>query len=273
MFLKVYIPKPELQEFVVSMQIIDAPLEGIDEVVNPYPPSPHQSLFFYGEHQIKMQREGWGHFELQPSIVVVGAMYTRINLMVSKRLKCVRVDFHPGGLYRLLGMPMTNLFDGGFDALDILGNEIKTINQQILDAPDMFTSKTIVENFLLHKRKKLKTTLPIDFALRELLRNNGSLSIEKTASLACLSLRQFERKCSERLGIAPKAFARVARFSKAYRLREAHPNLTWTSIAHEAGYFDQMHMIRDFKEFACVTPTILEEDLNKTPFRMQANLF
>jgi AraC-like DNA-binding protein len=272
MFLKVYIPHPALQEFVVSFQAIDAPLEGTNEIINPYPPSPHQSIMFYGEHPIKMQKEGWDHFELQPSIVVVGPMYTRVNLIVMKRLKCVRVDFHPCGLYRLLGIPMIHLFDGGGNALDIIGKEMQIVNQQILEAPDVDTSKTIVENYLLQKLKQLKTTLPIDFALRELLRNDGNVSIEKIASLACLSLRQFERKCSERLGIPPKAFARVARFSKAYRLKEANPELTWTAIAHEAGYFDQMHMIRDFKEFAGVTPKIIEEALSGTPFRMQADL-
>jgi AraC-like DNA-binding protein len=219
-----------------------------------------------------MQKQGWDHFDLQPSIVVVGAMYTRVNLIVRKRLKCVRVDFFPGGLYRLLGIPMTHLFDGGFNAFDILGNEMAEINEKILEAPDNDTSKSIVEEFLMKKRNQLKTTLPFDFAMRKLMRNDGNISIEKIASLACLSLRQFERKCVERIGMPPKSFARIVRFSKAYRLREARLALTWTAIAHEAGYFDQMHFIRDFKEFAGVTPQIIEEALSGTPFRMQADL-
>ena len=254
------------------MQAIDISLDGIEEIINPYPPSPHQSIMFYGDQPIKMQKVGWDHFDLQPSTVIVGPMYSRINILVMQRLKCIRVDFHPGGLYRLLGMPMTHLFDGGFDAFDILGNEMWPVNQQILEAPGMDSAKVIVENFLLQKCNKLKTTLPIDFAIRELLKSDGNLRIEDVASLACLSIRQFERKCSERIGMPPKALARIARFSKAYRLREACPDLTWTAIAYEAGYYDQMHMIRDFKEFAGVTPKVIEESLLETPFRMQADL-
>ncbi len=198
-------------------------------------------------------------------------MYTRVNLIVRKRLKCVRVDFHPGGLYRLLGIPMAHLFDGGFDALDILGTEMNTINSQLLDATND-TGKDIVEKFLLKKCHHLKTLLPFDMAMRELICRDGNVPIEKIASLACLSLRQFERKCAERIGMPPKSFARIARFSKAYRLKEARPDLTWTAIAYEAGYFDQMHFIRDFKEFAGVTPRIIEEAMSGTPFRMQADL-
>jgi AraC-like DNA-binding protein len=167
---------------------------------------------------------------------------------------------------------MTHLFDGGLNAFDIWGTEMNTINSQLIHAADNDTGKDIVENFLLKKCNHLKTTLPFDFAMRELIRTDGNTSIEKIASLACLSLRQFERKCAERIGMPPKSFARIVRFSKAYRLREAKPELTWTAVAHEAGYFDQMHFIRDFKEFAGVTPTIIEKALLETPFRMQADL-
>jgi AraC-like DNA-binding protein len=153
-----------------------------------------------------------------------------------------------------------------------MGYEMDGVNQKILNAPDLQSARNIVEQYLLKKRAHLKEALPFDSALWSLLQSGGATTIDKVASDACLSLRQFERKCKERLGMPPKAFARIVRFSKAYRLREAFPHLTWTAIAYEAGYFDQMHLIRDFKEFAGVTPTLLEEDIARTPFRMQAHL-
>ena len=108
--------------------------------------------------------------------------------------------------------------------------------------------------------------------MRSLLQHNGLLTIEETASLACLSVKQFERKCRERIGMNPKMYSRILRFSKAYRLRETYPHLSWISIAYEAGYFDQMHMIRDFKDFAGVNPSIIERELAFTPLRMQKDL-
>lgn len=245
---------------------------GIEEAVTPYPPTPLQSLIFYGDDRIKMKKEGTSTFELQPSIVVVGPQYTRVNLMVTKRIKAIRVDFKPGGLYRVLRIPMHELYDAGFNAVEILGQQMEQLNEQILNASNLDAAKNYVEDFLLTKRNKLVTSLPFDEAMFELMKSEGNLSIEKAASIACLSLRQFERKCKERIGMAPKSFARISRFSKAYRLRESNPNLSWTSIAHLSGFFDQMHMIRDFKEFAGVAPTLLEQDLSQTPFRMQANI-
>ncbi|MBK7426448.1 MAG: AraC family transcriptional regulator [Saprospiraceae bacterium] len=168
---------------------------------------------------------------------------------------------------------MNELFDGGFDAFDFFGPEMKELNDQLLEINDLHEGKILVEKFLLNKVKALKEILPFDTAVRILLKNSGNMSIEKTASLSCLSLKQFERKCRERIGMNPKMYARILKFSKAYRLHEASPDLSWTNIAYEAGYYDQMHMIRDFKIFAGVNPSVIEHQLRETPLRMQKDLF
>jgi AraC-like DNA-binding protein len=273
MFGKFYIPHPALQEFVLDIGTVDITLpEEIEQVTTPYPPTPHQSLMFYGDDRISTQKADWDHFELQPPVLIVGPQYTRVNILVTRRLKVVRVDFRPGGLHRLLGIPMSILFDDSFNAYDIFGPEMQLINEQLLNTADDEVRKSIVEGFLLAKRKQLKLSCPFDAAIRVLIQTGGNISMEQLASLACLSLRQLDRKCMERIGMLPKVFARIVRFSKAYRLKEANLNLSWTAIAHEAGYFDQTHFIRDFKEFAGVTPRIIEKAILETPFQMQADL-
>src|SRR5699024_9907420 len=98
------------------------------------------------------------------------------------------------------------------------------------------------------------------------------ISMEHAASVACLSLRQFERVSLERLGMPPKMFARVARFSHAYRMYEKHPGMSWTRIAHAAGYFDQMHFIRDFKKFTGLAPRVIDYEFGSSAIRLQAEL-
>lgn len=211
-------------------------------------------------------------FLKQPDTVLTGPQFSRVNIKVHRKLQAIRVDFLPGGLFRLLGVPMHELFDGGFDALDFFDSGCKTLNEQLKNLPDLETGKKLVENYLLSRLPVFSEAVPFDAALMTLLKNDGQLSIEQTASIACLSLKQFERKCNERIGMSPKMYARILRFSKAYRLHEAHPNLSWTKIAHEAAYFDQMHLIRDFKVFAGVNPSVIEQELLLTPLRMQKDI-
>lgn len=253
--------------------VIHAEMDPVSgPVIVPYPPTPQNSLFFYINDRIKVQSGDRGEFVLQPRSVVVGPQLTRVMLDVNQSHKAVRVGFHPGGLHRLLGFSLHEMVDGSYDAASLFGNEIERLNEQLQEVESFDRIKEEIEQFLLMMLKKLKPALPFDRAMLELVRGNGNITMEKVASLSCLSLRQFERVSKTRIGFPPKLFARLVRFSKAYRLRESRPLMTWTHIAYECGYFDQMHFIRDFREFAGVTPRILEKELEKAPLLLQAEM-
>lgn len=272
MQVKIYKPHPTLREYVLNISTVNAILpDRVKSVVNPYPPTPFQSLMFYCGNPVYMGR-GEDAFEKQPLTVLVGPQLSRVNIRVHQKLNAIRVDFLPGGMYRLLGIPMIELADGGFDAHTFFGPEIQDINDQLSESDNLEEGKHLVETFLLRRILKFTHRLPIDVALNTMLRSEGVLTIEKAASLACMSIRQFERKSLERLGMNPKMYSRILKFSKAYRLHEAFANLTWTQIAYDAGYFDQMHMIRDFRMFAGANPSIVKQQLHTTPIRMQKDL-
>lgn len=219
---------------------------------------------------MRAQRAGETEFIRKPTSLVVGPQLTRVNLQLGTNHRMLCVAFHPGGLYRFLGVPMEGMCDQDFDSVDIIGSQTREINEQLMESEDPFTAKNILERFMIARLNRVKTLLPADLALKELIQSGGNMPVEKLASLACLSTRQLERVCKERLGLSPKLFARLTRFSNAYRMREMQPSVSWTHIAHAAGYFDQMHLIRDFKTFAGVTPRIMEEQINAAPWRLQA---
>jgi transcriptional regulator GlxA family with amidase domain len=55
--------------------------------------------------------------------------------------------------------------------------------------------------------------------------------------------------------VTPKLFVRIARFQDALDRTTLIPSQSWTTIAHSVGYHDQMHMVRDFHEFAAASPS------------------
>lgn len=273
MLTKFYTPHVLLQDFVQCIMVIHAEIDrDAAPAICPYPPTPQNSLFFYINDRIKVQQEGQGDFVLQPRSVIVGPQLVRVTLDVNKSHKAVRVGFHPGGLHRLLRLPLYEMLDGSYDAADVFGSEMRDVNERLQEAQDFDAIKEIVEQFLLQKAKKLKEALPFDRAMLELLKMQGNVPVETIASMACLSIRQFERVSKERIGMSPKLFARLVRFSKAYRLHEKFPQLNWSQITYECGYFDQMHLIRDFKQFAGVLPGTIEKELKQTPVHLQADL-
>jgi AraC-like DNA-binding protein len=237
-----------------------------------YPPTPQNSLFIYLRDPISARFEENTAYVQQPLAVVVGPQVSPVSLRLHREHLAIRVGFHPAGLYRLLGIPLHELVNKSYDATHFFGPAISSLVTQLQHCTEFDEMVALLETFLIKQLCFQKELLPFDLAMQELLKSNGMLSIDQTASLACLSNRQFERVCKERIGLPPKYFARLIRFSKAYRMREEMPATTWTNIAHTVGYYDQMHLIRDFKEFARQTPRGIEKELDRMPMKMQRNL-
>ncbi|HVZ24716.1 MAG TPA: helix-turn-helix domain-containing protein [Sediminibacterium sp.] len=270
---QLYKPHPALQEFVSGILIYRADLRHTQEdIVCPFPPTPQNYIYFYLNDPVQTQKNGETFYTEKAGSITVGPQLTRVNLNIGKDHFMLGIIFHPGGLHRLLGMPMHGIVDTDMETRALLGGEIQTVYTQLQNAETWGEMKMVAESFLLRQLQRLRPALPFDFAIQELVKQGGGLSMEKTASLACLSLRQFERQCLERIGLPPKLFARLIRFSKAYQLKEHAQQVSWTSVAHTCGYYDQMHFIRDFREFAGVTPTGIQSDWAATPLRLQGNI-
>ena len=62
--------------------------------------------------------------------------------------------------------------------------------------------------------------------------------------------------------------ARILRFEAALDSKARSSALSWTEVAHEFGYYDQMHMVHDFEEFAGGTPTHMLKEVEEL-FRVQ----
>ncbi len=80
-----------------------------------------------------------------------------------------------------------------------------------------------------------------------------------------VSERHLRRVFRETVGVSPKTFAKLKRFRRAARAAYEAPQLSWASIAATAGYYDQAHLIAEFRAIAGVTPQALLAELRATP--------
>ena len=64
-------------------------------------------------------------------------------------------------------------------------------------------------------------------------------------------LREFDR-C---VGLTPKTFARVCAFQRAIQSVGHKAQVEWAETAARCGYYDQAHLIREFRVFSGLTPT------------------
>lgn len=275
MFQKFYQPHPALRGFVNNIMIHQMDFDASKSQSNfSIPPLPEHCLFFYVRDRSRAEDTATSKKETLSSSVIVGPHTSRHLITPGNNHLMLKVGFQPGGLYRFLGIPMKELLcNDSFNSIDLLGNEINEVNDRLMHANSFLEMKMIVETFLLKRSGKLKQALPLDQLLPLLIKNRGLLKVDQLASHACLSIRQFERVFQQRIGLPPKYFSRLVRFSQAWIMKEQQPGISWIRIAYECGYFDQSHLIRDFQEFAGVNPSSIEDELSQSPVKFFNRLF
>lgn len=266
---RIYAPHPALASIIKGYQIVHVQTPaGSPLLTHPFPPHAVQNLSFYPRDPMDVFYHRTGQIVTAPGCIGVGAQISRVNLTMGRDHLIVATFFEPGGLHRLLGIPMTEFFDYPLDVSLVWGPEIRRVNEQLWETTNYDQMQQIVETFLLRQfQKKQVAKHPLDRAFQFLSDPTSLVSLDYLADQACLSPRQFERKCQERLGLSPKMFRRLARFSKAFRLKEQRPDLDWLDVALQHNYYDLQHMRRDFKEFAGATPTLLLEEETRTLLR------
>ncbi|MBD2703305.1 AraC family transcriptional regulator [Spirosoma sp. BT702] len=269
MFIQFYSPTPALASLVKGYQIVHVQTpKHLPSSARPFPPHAVQSLSFYPRDPTHVFHHRTGLTSRQPSCILVGPQVSRVDLTTGPDMLIIATFFVPGGLHRLLGIPMTEFFDYALDVSLLWAPQIRQVDEQLRQTHNYKQMQQIVEAFLLDRlRKKQLEQHPIDRAFQRMEDPSRPASLDYLADQACLSPRQFERKCYERLGLGPKTFGRLVRFSKAVRLKEKCPQLDWLEIALQSGYYDSQHLRRDFKEFAGSTPTLLLEQETSTLIR------
>lgn len=103
----------------------------------------------------------------------------------------------------------------------------------------------------------------IQTAAKHLHHTKGQFRITELADHCHMSVRQLERGFQHVIGTSPKMFARTLRFQEAQRHLMFHPEADLTQLAHDCGYFDQAHFIKDFKAFAGRTPSEYAQEMRQ----------
>ncbi len=111
-----------------------------------------------------------------------------------------------GVLYRLTGVPFTELTNAFVNAEDILPKETRRVNERLSSAESPQEMIGIIEKLLLDLTTKItKDGHPIDAVTNLLIQRPEDTSVLALAESSCFSPRQFERLFKERMGISPQA--------------------------------------------------------------------
>lgn len=164
------------------------------------------------------------------------------------------IFFEPCGLWQLFRVPNVELADEAWNGADLFGAEINQLWMALAECACFEERVARVDAYLLSRAARASGLTPIMGAAVHLFGSLGRGNLHELSGQCRLSVRHFERRFKQELGMTPKLFARITRFQMALDAKLSSPQRTWLRIAHQFGYHDQMHMIRDFKDLSGDSP-------------------
>jgi AraC-like DNA-binding protein len=186
-------------------------------------------------------------FSEDEGLRAIGAMTVEHRYDLGSPHAC-GVRFRPGMAGPFLKVPAAELTDRELALEDLWGSAARGLREELANAPSS------VEVLRAALPRPAAPADAVQRAIAEMATTHGAADVDAIAGAANLSPRQFRRRCLEAAGLSPKHLSRVLRFRHASELAARTPGLKWSLIALDTGYFDQAHLIRDFREFTGRSP-------------------
>ncbi|MEP6491146.1 MAG: helix-turn-helix domain-containing protein [bacterium] len=252
-------PSPRLAPFVRRIWTLRGPATGAFAPEPIVPDGCVELIFHLGDPfaQVIGDRR-----TVQSRAIVVGQATAPAVVGPTGVVDVVGVRLHPWSAAPLLGVSAAELRDRVLSMDDVLGSTADRLWNCLVDrsahrsAPKSI-ERIVEEVFALRDRPD-----PNAIALvRHFTSQPDVPSIRATANHFGRTSRWVQRTFAESVGLAPKMLIRIVRIQRVLRMARENPAATWSSMAMKAGYYDQAHLIRDFRQLVGAPPTWL--DLNR----------
>ncbi len=196
-----------------------------------------------------------GKWQLQSQKLIAGQISNHFYLENTGETGVFGIKLQPWSLKYLFNISMKNLRDKVIEMPDAIGEQIEPL-LDIATAKIPFEEKTEQsDQWWRHLLAAKAYPEPAgEKAAKLILDTNGGVVIGDMLRMAQLSERGLERYFGNHIGLSPKFYSRIIRFAYIFKLVQ-RPGFQWADISYLAGFYDQSHFIKNFKEFTGEEPS------------------
>jgi AraC-like DNA-binding protein len=166
------------------------------------------------------------------------------------------VRLRPGAAAAFAGVPANRLLDATAPISELL----PSLRANVAELADPVNSAARISLLINACRTRVAALKQPDSVVRQALSCWAGVDRLESRTISALtrdlglSERAFERRFVAEVGLTPVRYRRLARFRSVLRLH-AGGLRDWATLAAVTGFSDQSHLVRDYREFAGLTPT------------------
>ncbi|HRN56126.1 MAG TPA: helix-turn-helix domain-containing protein [Agriterribacter sp.] len=248
-------PCAQLAPFIETYYIWTSEGEPVSDLVVESPPNGFCSIVFNTGDTYTLKNKKYDTLAVPGSFIAGQAIYS-YALHISGLISIAGIVFKPAGLASLFGLPVYEFTEERIDLKKKFSSRMVThIEEQLMTLTDNAKKAKLLEAFVLELcNHRIPEPDHIDHAANRIVEYNGMLHVNDLLKDVFMSRRNFERKFFKKVGLSPKYYARVRRFSFLMNRIAGKKEADWVQLFSDCAYYDQSHFIKDFIAFTGRTP-------------------
>jgi AraC-like DNA-binding protein len=195
--------------------------------------------------------------EYLPNSFVYGQLSEFKDIYLHGETRLIIVVFQPWGINQLLGIPADKLRDYIIPTEDLFGRKGTDLQEKLSEQKNILDKLSLLNDFFIEiiKIKTFNENLIIQASIRLIVQFKGLVSVSQLVRYTGYTQRHIERKFSESIGLNPKMFCNIVKLHSFLKyMKEKPASDIITGVAYEAGYFDQSHLVKEFRKYTGMTP-------------------
>jgi AraC-like DNA-binding protein len=254
MFYRTHTPALPLRDFIERFWLCsDAPAHRTERIL---PSGTFELVVNLREDEIRVYDPAQPDRVRRLSGAIVSGTYGSFFLIDTlQHAAMLGVHFRPGGAFPFLGFPAGEMADTHVDLATLWGRApAAELRERLCAAATPEERFRRLETMLVRGLRNPPRRHGAVSAALATFGQAGSESVREVAERVGLSQRRFIQVFAAEVGLTPKLYCRVQRFQQARRMVGTAAAPDWAGIALACGYFDQSHLIRDFREISGLSP-------------------
>lgn len=194
------------------------------------------------------------------AVEAIGASTTPVVVRMRRKVEGLSVTLRPGAAAALLGLPAGEI-GGTAVHLDALWRgEGAELLERMIDARDDAARVALLQAVL---QRRLRDGNPggsagnagAMHAAQLIADSGGRRPLREVAAAVGVGERRLQQLFHAHVGLSPRAWSRLARMHGCLRALRLQSSPAWAEVALEGGFYDQSHLVNEFRALCGVTPT------------------
>jgi AraC-like DNA-binding protein len=191
-----------------------------------------------------------------PRAFVSGQFTANYRLHLHGVISSIGAVLKPATVHNFFGVRMSQLVNTRASLSFLKDVDEPSLWEQINSSIVTGDRVAVLEKLLMEQMPAGKSNLSIiDEAIDYIDNSKGCITVDAVAAQLGISRRYLEKKFLEKVGISPKYYARIKRFSVLSNEIAHSKRIDWQHIVSHYGFHDQSHLVKEFIEFNQMNPT------------------